>query len=43
MSKKYSTQKELLLNTLLRYYNKGDNLEKILLLLMENQPYLYAL
>ena len=30
MSNKYSTQKELLLNTLLRYYNKGDNLERIL-------------
>ena len=30
MSRKYSTQKELLLNTLLRYYETSNNLEKIL-------------
>ena len=30
MSSSYSTQKELLLNTLLTYYKKSDNLEKIL-------------
>lgn len=30
MSRTYSTQKDLLLNTLLNYYNKDDNLERIL-------------